>query len=130
MQSSVSSVLQRYGGQYLERHGHTMTAQQKKVLRAVMACRTESLGTIRYRCADCGCTQTVPRSCCNRHCPACQHQRVQTWLESQTDRLLPCHYFLITFTVPQEVRAAMLAHPAEGYAALMSAAADSLKRAE
>jgi len=23
--------------------------------------------------------------------------------------LLPCHYFLITFTVPQEVRAAMLA---------------------
>lgn len=129
MQSSVSSVLQRYGGQYLERYGHTMTAQQKKVLRAVMACRTESLGTIRYRCADCGCTQTVPRSCCNRHCPACQHQRVQAWLESQTNRLLPCHYFLITFTVPREVRAAMLAHPAEGYAALMSAAADSLKTA-
>ena len=37
MRSSVSSVLQRYGGQYLERYGHTMTAQQKKVLRAVMA---------------------------------------------------------------------------------------------
>jgi hypothetical protein len=129
MQPSVSSVLQRYGGQYLERYGHTMTAQQKKVLRAVMACRTESLGTIRYRCGGCGCTQTVPRSCCNRHCPACQHQRVQAWLESQTDRLLPCHYFLITVTVPQEVRAAMLAHPAEGYAALMSAAADSLKTA-
>ena len=42
-------------------------------------------------------------------------------------RLLPCHYFLITFTVPREVRAALLAHPAEGYAALLTAAADSLK---
>ncbi len=129
MQPSVSSVLQRYGGQYLERYGHTVTAHQKKVLRAVMACRTESLGTIRYRCTGCGCTQTVPRSCCNRHCPRCQYQRVQAWLESQTGRLLPCHYFLITFTVPQEVRAAMLAHPADGYAALLGAAADSLKTA-
>ena len=54
---------------------------------------------------------------------------MQAWLESQTGRLLPCHYFLITFTVPQEVRAAMLAYPAEGYAALLGAAADSLKTA-
>ena len=129
MSASVSSVLKRYGMQYLDRFGHTMTAQQKKVLRAVMACRTESLGTIRYRCVSCGGTQTVPRSCCNRHCPACQHERVQAWLAEQTERLLPCHYFLITFTVPQEVRAAMLAHPAEGYAALLTAAAESLKTA-
>ena len=49
MQPSVSSVLRRYGGQYLERYGHKTTAQQKKVLRARMACRTEKLGTIRYR---------------------------------------------------------------------------------
>ena len=129
MSASVSSVLKRYGPQYLDRFGHTMTAQQKKVLRAVMACRTESLGTIRYRCVSCGGTQTVPRSCCNRHCPACQHERVGAWLAEQTERLLPCHYFLITFTVPQEVRAAMLAHPAEGYAALLTAAAESLKTA-
>lgn len=125
----VSDVLKRYGQQFLDRFSHTMTAQQKKVLRAVMACRTEALGTIRYQCVGCGATQTVPRSCCNRHCPACQHERTAAWLAAQTERLLPCHYFLITFTVPQEVRAAMLAHPTEGYAALMTAAAEALKTA-
>lgn len=127
MPPSVSRVLKRYGQQYLDRNRRTMTAQQKKVLRAVMACREPALGTIRYQCIGCGCQQTVPRSCCNRHCPACQYERTQTWLEQQSQRLLPCHYFLITFTVPAEVREALLAHPDEGYAALLGAAADALK---
>ena len=74
MTPSVSHVLKRYGSHYIEQYGHTMTAQQKKVLRAVMACRTESLGTIRYCCVSCGATQTVPRLCCNRHCPTCQYE--------------------------------------------------------
>jgi len=126
---SVSTVLKRYGQQYLDRFGATMTAQQKKVLRAVMACREDRLGTIRYACVGCGHEHTVPRSCCNRHCPACQHEAVQAWLQKQRDRLLPCHYFLITFTVPQEVRAALMRHPREGYAAMMSCAAEALKTA-
>ena len=44
---SVSAVLKRYGQQYLDRFSPTLTAQQKKVLRAVMACREDRLGTIR-----------------------------------------------------------------------------------
>lgn len=124
---SVSDVLKRYGQQYLDRFGTTMTAQQKKVLRAVMACREDRLGTIRYACLSCNHEHTVPRSCCNRHCPACQHEATQAWLAKQRDRLLPCHYFLITFTVPKEVRAAMLRYPREAYSALMGCAAESLK---
>ena len=126
---TVSQVLKRYGQQYLDTYGKTMTAQQKKVLRAVIACREESLGTIRYGCLNCGHEHTLPRSCCNRHCPACQHELSQAWLAQQQDRLLPCAYFLITFTVPREVRAAFQRFPAEGYAALMSSAAEALKEA-
>ena len=125
--ASVSVVLKRYGQQYLDRFGSRMTAQQKKILRAVMACREEQLGTIRYACMNCGQQHTVPRSCCNRHCPACQHEQVQAWLAKQQARLLPCHYFLITFTVPQEVRESMLRHPKIAYPAMMSCAAESLK---
>ncbi len=124
---SVSTVLKRYGQQYLDQFGPSMTAQQKKVLRAVMACREDALGTIHYACLRCGHEHTVPRSCCNRHCPACQHEAVQGWLAKQHDRLLPCHYFLITFTVPQEVREPMLRFPKEAYSAMMSAASESLK---
>ncbi len=126
---SVSHVLKRYGQQYIARFGTTMTAQQKKVLRAVMACRTETLGTIRFLCLSCGHQHTVPRSCCNRHCPACQHEKTQQWLETQLERLLPCPYFLITFTVPPELRTVMMTYPREGYAALLSAAAAALKEA-
>ena len=109
----VSNVLKRYGQQYLDAHGTRMTAQQKKVLRAVMACREDRLGTIRYRCACCGQSVTVPRSCCNRHCPACQYQQQQAWLAKQRERLLPCHYFLITFTLPAPLRAMALRYPQE-----------------
>ena len=123
----VSNVLKRYGEQYLRRFGKRMTAQQKKVLRAVMACREERLGTIRYRCVCCGHDETVPRSCCNRHCPACQWQKQQAWLARQRDRLLPCHYFLITFTLPAVMRELALRHPREVYSTLMTAAAESLK---
>jgi hypothetical protein len=128
-QPSISAVLKQYGQQYLDHFGHTMTAQQKKVLRAVMACRNESLGTIAYLCPSCGHRRTLPRPCCNRHCPACGHQKTQAWLQTQLDRLLPCAYFLITFTVPSELRSVMMAHPGKAYQALMNAAVGALSKA-
>ena len=127
--SSVSQILKRYGQQYLDAHGTRMTAQQKKVLRAVMACREDRLGTIRYRCISCGRDKTVPRSCCNRHCPACQWQTQQNWLARQERLRLPCLYFLITFTLPQPLRPLAMKHPDQVYRMLMQAAACSLKTA-
>ena len=43
-------------------------------------------------------------SCRNRHCPKCQHQQTQEWLEVQQALLLPVPYFLLTFTLPAELR--------------------------
>jgi hypothetical protein len=39
-------------------------------------------------------------SCRNRHCPKCQNENAQIWLEKQQDLLLPVPYFLLTFTLP------------------------------
>jgi hypothetical protein len=44
------------------------------------------------------------RSCGNRHCPNCQKEKTQAWLEKQTQKLLPVQHFVVTFTVPQELR--------------------------
>lgn len=125
----VASVLKRYGEPYIAQHWTQMTAQQKKVLRAVMACREESLGTIKYACSGCGEVTHVPRSCCNRHCPACQHASQQQWLASAQQKLLPCLYVLITFTLPAGLRKFAMAHPKILYSAMMSAAAESLRQA-
>ncbi len=102
---TVADVLRRYGAAYLERFGAAMPAEHKKVLDAITACRTGQLGTVIYVCTSCGTTHAMGRSCGNRHCPTCQQDKTKAWLENQTDRLLPCPYFLLTFTVPAGLRA-------------------------
>src|SRR3954468_5111266 len=107
---TVADVLRRYGGAYLERFGATMPAEHNKVLRAITACRTGALGTVLYACQSCGRIHAMGRSCGNRHCPTCQQDRTKAWLEKQIDRLLPCPYFLVTFTLPAELRALARSH--------------------
>jgi hypothetical protein len=124
---TVADVLRRYGGEYLERFGVTMPAEHKKVLRAITACRTGALGTVLYACPSCGRTHTVGRSCGNRHCPTCQQDKTQAWLENQIDRLLPCPYFLVTFTLPAELRALARSHQRVVYAALFEASSEALR---
>ena len=98
-----------------------MPAGHKKVLRDIAACRTGELGMVVYRCADCGTTHAMGRSCGDRHCPSCQRDKAEAWLEKQTDRLLPCPYFLVTFTLPAELREVARAHQWVVYSALFEA---------
>lgn len=104
-----------------------MPSEQQQVLQAVTACRTGRLGTVRYACAQCGESHVMGRSCGNRHCVLCQADKSQAWLQKQTAKLLPCPYFLITFTVPPEVQRVMRSHPQEGYEALFQASSAALK---
>jgi Putative transposase/Transposase zinc-binding domain len=124
---SVADVLRRYGPEYLERFGATMPAEHKKVLKTVMACRTGQLGMVFYECTSCGRTHAMGRSCGNRHCPSCQQDKTKAWLETQTDRLLPCPYFLLTFTVPAALRAWIRSNQRIAYAALFEASSDAIK---
>ena len=124
---SVAEVVRRYGPAYLERFGETMPAAHKEVLRAIAACRTGELGMVVYRCEDCGRVHAFGRSCGDRHCPGCQRDRAEAWLAKQTDRLLPCPYFLVTFTLPAELWAVARSHQRAVYAALFRASSEALR---
>jgi hypothetical protein len=124
---TVADVLRRYGGEYLKQFGEQMPAEHRKVLRAIMACRTGELGAVHYQCVSCGRDHVMGRSCGNRHCPSCQKDKAQAWLEKQTGRLLPCPYFLITFTVPAKLRALVRSHARATYTALFEASSEALK---
>jgi Putative transposase/Transposase zinc-binding domain len=124
---TVADVVRRYGEQYLERFGATMPGEHKKVLHAISACRTGELGMVLYACQSCGTVHMVGRSCGNRHCPTCQHDKTQAWLEKQTDRLLPCPYFLVTFTLPAELRELARGHQRAVYSALFEASSTALR---
>src|SRR5262245_46678446 len=125
---TVADVVRRYGGDYLDRFGATMPAEHKKVLRAVAACRTGTLGVVLYRCQSCGATHAMGRSCGNRHCPSCQQNKSDAWLKDQIDRLLPCPYFLLTFTLPAELRTLARSHQRVVYSALFEASGAALRR--
>lgn len=124
---TVADVLRRYGDEYLERFGATMPTEHKKVLQAISACRTGQLGTVFFACVSCGRTHAMGRSCGNRHCPTCQQDKTKTWLQTQIDRLLPCPYFLLTFTLPAELRLFVRSNQRACYAALFEASSAAIK---
>jgi hypothetical protein len=124
---TVADVLRRYGEEYLERFGARMPTEQRQVLRAIQACRTGELGTVHYACETCGRTHVTGRSCGNRHCPTCQQHKTKTWLEKQLARLLPCPYFLLTFTLPAELRDFARQHQRIVYDALFAASSQAIR---
>ncbi len=85
------------------------------------------LGTVLYRCADCGRMHAVGRSCGDRHCPSSQRHKPKAWLASQADRLLPCPYFPVTSTLPSGLRDVAQAHQRAVYAALFEASSAALR---
>ncbi len=123
---SVNDILRRFGPAYLTKYKDRMSLDQIKTLHALSHCRTEVGGSVLFRCTACAKMHQVPKSCGNRHCPTCQGDKAKDWLDDQQSRLLPCAYFMITFTVPKEFRPFMRSHPKECYRAIFEAARLSL----
>jgi hypothetical protein len=103
-----------------------MSYEQLQVMSSLERCRTGELGGALYRCEVCAKYHATPRSCGNRHCPQCQGHKAKQWLDKQLEKLLPCPYFLITFTIPKELRRFVRAHRRECYQALFETAAGTL----
>jgi len=126
--SAIRKIFQKEGPSYLARYSERMPGIHKKVMRAIMACRSGTFGTAQYACEKCGSTHELPCACGNRHCPTCQIDKASKWLESQVSKLLPCNYFLLTLTLPKELRYVVRSHQRVAYAAMFSCAYDSLKK--
>jgi hypothetical protein len=124
---AVADVVRQHAPAYLERFGEAVPEPHRRVLDAIADCRTGRLGTVVFACKDCGQHHHIGRSCGNRHCPGCQHDKGTAWLNRQIDRLLPCPYFLLTFTLPAELRPLARAHQRTVYDAFFRASSDAIK---
>ena len=98
---TVGAIARAHGEAFKKQHA--LTEAQRKVLRAVSACRTPVLGGRVDVCVDCGHEKTVFNSCRNRHCPACQALTQARWMAGRMKRLLPTDYFHVVFTVPDDL---------------------------
>jgi len=99
----------------------------RKVLMAIMRCRTGELGDVIYQCKSCSTGHWVGRSCGNRHCPNCQKEKTQDWLDAQTQKLLPIEHFVVTFTVPSELRLLLRKNQKAGYDAIFKAGSETIR---
>lgn len=122
----IQTIFQDHGDEYVRLQGG-VDEQTYKVIRAIQGCRTGYCGYHQYACPICGGGHVAASSCGNRHCPTCQNRRAAEWVYNQQLRLLPCEYFLLTFTLPEEPRGAALVYPREIYDALMDCAAEALR---
>jgi hypothetical protein len=103
-----------------------MLASHQAALNALASCRTAALGGHRYTCPNCATVRYSYHSCRHRHCPRCQHDAGQTWLERQQELLLPVPYFLLTFTLPPALRDLARSHQRQLYTLLFQASAAAL----
>jgi hypothetical protein len=122
----MADIVRSAGQSFLQRSQHWIHWQHQKVLLAITRCRTAALGGHRDRCSGCGHTAVSYNSCRNRHCPKCQGNARQHWLEARERELLPTPYVHIVFTLPREVASLALQNKWLLYNLLFHASAETL----
>ena len=100
----VADLVRAAGRAFIERSRRWITWQHLTVLRAIARCRTAALGGHLDECTDCGYRPAISyNSCRNRHCPKCQANARNRWLEARRQELLPTRYVHVVFTLPHEL---------------------------
>ncbi|SBO42012.1 transposase [Cyanobium sp. NIES-981] len=122
----LSQLVERYQVELERRRGHQLLPSHRQALQALRRCRRQGSDLMVLQCGACEHSLKIPHSCGHRSCPHCQHQESQRWIERQQAKLLPVEYFLITFTVPAELRALFWRHQRQAYDLLLKTAWQTL----
>lgn len=123
----VADVMRAVGGRYIQLYGDRMPAIHRKAIGDITVCRTPTMGGTMYYCMDCDRWQYSYHSCGNRSCNKCGNERAQHWLEKTGKLLLPVEHFMVTVTLPGELRPMARSHQKLFYGLLMSCSAASLQ---
>jgi hypothetical protein len=123
---ALADVFRRFAEGYLSAHGASVLPSHRRAIADILACRTEQLGGHLWRCDHCSTEVFSYHSCGNRSCPRCHKNQTERWIAARQAELLPCPYFHITVTVPQELREVLRANQRDGYGMLMKAAAEAI----
>jgi len=120
----LADVLRRHGPAYLA--AHPLSVAKAKVWRAIVSCRTATLGGHVQTCEACGTTRHLYHSCRNRHCPQCQTRAKEAWLAARQRELLPVPYFHLVFTLPHALNGLIGQSPRTLYEMLFAAVSATL----
>lgn len=127
MSVEMADIFHIHGPQYLEKFSDRVLPSHLRAMQDIEQCRTEALGGHAYYCGTCDDTRYSYHSCKNRHCPKCQNDQGQVWLESQKNLLLPVAHFMVTFTLPEQLRDLVRSHQKLLYNILFRTSAQALQ---
>jgi hypothetical protein len=122
----LADVFRRHGESYERANAGHLGRIERRVIGAITACRTATLGGHVECCDDCGLTRIAYNSCRNRHCPKCQGAARAEWLAARQAELLPVPYFHVVFTLPPAAAEIAFQNKSSVYGLLMRAAAQAL----
>jgi hypothetical protein len=122
----VAEVIRGCLDAFLQKYGAGLSAEQRRALDDLTACRTAALGGHVLECPGCRHREVSYNSCGNRHCPKCQATAAARWVEAQAADLLDTPYFHVVFSLPGALSPVALCNPRAVYGLLMQTAATTL----
>ncbi len=122
----VADLIRVAGDKFIAGSRRWITAHHLKVLAAIERCRTARLGGHVDECSGCGYRAISYNSCRNRHCPKCQAQARERWLEARCQELLPTRYVHVVFTLPRRLAPLALQNKKVIYDLLFRTCAETL----
>jgi len=120
--TTLAELVDRYLPDLVNKHGNQLLPGHYQALHAFRRCRNQHSRVMVLQCGDCHNQALLPHSCGHRSCPRCQHHESQRWIERQKAKLLEVDYFMITFTVPAQLRGLFWANQKVAYDLLLKTA--------
>lgn len=115
----LATLIAQFEADFLDQYGESLLPSQRRALDAMKTCRSRASRHLQVTCNACAQTDWIPHACGHRACPHCQHHAAEQWLFRQRQRQLPVRYFLVTFTLPRELRDLAWAHQRDVYDAML-----------
>jgi len=122
----IADIFRAHGPAYRREQTGCLNLPQLKVMSAIEACRTATLGGHVAACTKCDHQHIAYNSCRNRHCPKCQGAAARDWMQARMEDLLPVEYFHVVFTLPTQIADIAHQNKAAIYGLLFKASSQTL----
>lgn len=125
--ATVIGALRLFLPEFLKAHPF-LPAHQRRAIRAITQCRTAALGGRLFACLRCGQRHFAFHSCNHKACPQCGRAATRAWVERELAKRIEAPYFLVTFTLPAQLRACFFGSKAkEAYDLFFAAVSAALR---
>ncbi|PMG44494.1 transposase [Shewanella sp. 10N.286.52.B9] len=111
------NILRDHLDEFNQAYEQRITTTMRQAIFAMLTCRANTERVSHWTCQGCG----------HHSCPQYQHNTTTDWLAKQQAKLLPVNYYMVTFTLPFELRLIAKHQPELMYQTMFSVAASVLK---